>query len=181
MSVGQDPPPGVPVPERPGLFQDWAANAGNPKGRLILLAFRVAQRVRRWPKPWLALGVPYLVIYRIGIEWILGVELPWNLRLGSGARLFHGFGLVVNDQVSIGRNVVLRHGTTIGVGNTTEFGSKAVPVIGDDVDIGSNVVIVGAIRVGNRARIGAGAVVVKDVPDGASAVGNPARILERHD
>jgi putative colanic acid biosynthesis acetyltransferase WcaB len=159
------------------IFQDWLANHKNPKGRLVLLAFRIAQRMRRLQKPWFWLGVPYLLFYRFIIEWILTIELPWNLTLGPGARLFHGFALVINDQVVIGRNVVLRHSTTIGVNATGEFGSKSVPIIGDDVDIGSNVVIVGPIRIGDRARIGAGSVVVHDAPDDSVVVGNPARVI----
>ena len=164
-----------------GLFQDWRANAGNPKARLVLVAFRLAHAVRFAPLPLRLLGVPYLILYRLLIEWILGVELPWKLQLGPQARIFHGVGLVVNDQVKIGREVVLRHCTTIGVGMTTSFGSSQVPTIGDRVDIGSNVVIVGAIRIGDDVLIGAGTVVVKDVPDRAVVVGNPARVVRIRD
>lgn len=160
------------------IFQDWAINSGNPKARLILVLFRTAQLLRRAPKPFYFLGIPYLIIYRVLVEWVLGVELPWNLKLGPNARLFHGMGLVVNDQVQIGSNVILRHNTTIGVKGTLEFGDLAVPVIGNYVDIGSNVVILGAVTVGDGAAIGAGSVVVKDVPKGAVVVGNPARIIK---
>lgn len=150
---------------------------GNVKGRVLLVAFRCAQRVRKWPMPLRLLAVPLLVAYRVTVEWVLGVELPWNLQLGPGARLFHGFGLVVNDQAVIGHSVVLRHCTTIGVAGTLAFGVRAAPRIGDRVDIGSNVVILGPITIGDDVVIGAGSVVVKDVPAGAVVVGNPARIL----
>jgi putative colanic acid biosynthesis acetyltransferase WcaB len=159
------------------LLQDWDANQGNPKARVILLAFRLAGACRRLPKPWLYLTLPYLIAYRIGVEWILGVELPWKLQVGPGLKLFHGTGLVVNDRAVLGRDVILRHCTTIGVKETQALGQGAAPVIGDGVDIGSNVVILGAIRVGSGARIGAGSVVVRDVPAGATVVGNPARVI----
>lgn len=161
------------------VLQDWSANKGNIKGRLILLFFRIAKLVRNGSFPLKVIGFPYLLIYRLGVEWFLGVELPWNLNLGPGARLFHGMGLVVNDKVNIGANVVLRHCTTIGVGRTMEFGSLDVPIIGNNVDVGANVVIIGGIRIGDNVVIGAGAVVTKDVPEGATVVGNPARVITK--
>ena len=63
------------------------------------------------------------------------MELPWNLRVGSGVRIFHGMGLVINDQVEIGDNVILRHCTTIGVGIVTTFDCAEVPIIGSNVVI----------------------------------------------
>ena len=68
--------------------------------------------------------------------------------------------LVINDQVEIGENVILRHCTTIGVGRMTSFGCPEVTRIGNNVDIGSNVVIIGNITIGDGAMIGAGSVVV---------------------
>ena len=159
------------------VFQDWRSNAGNKKAQLVLLAFRVAQSIRRSPRPIYLLGIPYLVFYRVTIEWMLCIELPWNTQVGPGLRLFHGMGLVVNDQTVIGRNVVLRHTTTIGVKETLPLGTQAAPIIGDDVDIGAHVIILGPITVGSGARIGAGSVVIRDVPSGATVVGNPARVI----
>ena len=142
------------------LLQDWSANKGNIKGRLVLLLFRLSQSIRRWPGAFFYIGIPYLIFYRIFVEWILGIELPWNLRVGSGVRIFHGMGLVINDQVEIGDNVILRHCTTIGVGRTTSFGCPEVPRIGNNVDIGSIVVIIGNITIGDGVIIGPGSVVV---------------------
>lgn len=159
------------------IFQDWDANTGNIKARLVTVLFRLAYMVRHAPKVLFYIGLPYLIFYRVFVEWLLGIELPWNLRVGPGVRIFHGVGLVINDQVEIGRNVILRHCTTIGVGKTSQFGCLDVPKIGDNVDIGLNVVIIGNITIGDGAVIGAGSVVVKDVPSNAIVVGNPARVI----
>jgi serine acetyltransferase len=159
------------------VFQDWRANKGNPKARLVLTFFRTTQLIRRAPVPIFLVGLPVLVLYRVLVEWILGIEIPWNLKVGPGLRFFHGMGLVVNDKTVIGSNVVLRHTTTIGVKETMSFGADAAPTIGDDVDIGAHVLILGAVKVGNGATVGAGSVVIRDVPAGATVVGNPARIV----
>lgn len=159
------------------IFQDWSANRKNAKARIVLLAFRMASLFNNVDRPLRYIGYPYLIFYRVFFEWILGIELPWKLSAGPGLRLFHGQALVVNDRVIIGRNCILRHATTIGVGKTSDNFDGAAPVIGDNVDIGSNVVIVGGVHIGNNAVIGAGTVVVKDVPAGAVVVGNPAKII----
>lgn len=163
------------------LRQDYANNPRNPKGRLVLTLFRLAHAVASRKESayvlWL-LGVPYLVMYRVIVEWFLGVEIPPHTRLGPGITLFHGQGLVINDHTVIGRNCVLRHNTTIGCVMNPDRSQGPSPVIGDEVEIGANVVILGGITIGNRAVIGAGSVVVKDVPYCAVVVGNPARVIK---
>ena len=84
---------------------------------------------------------------------------------------------MVNGQTKIGARVILRASTTIGNVMGSDGVASASPVIGDDVELGANVVMVGPLHIGDGARIGAGAVVVKDVPPGGVAVGNPARLL----
>ena len=159
------------------IFQDWRANAGNKKAQLVLLAFRVAQSIRRSHRPIYLLGAPYLVFYRVTIEWMLCIELPWNTQVGPGLRLFHGMGLVVNDQTVIGRNVVLRHTTAIGVKETLHFGTHAAPIIGDDVDISAHVVISAPINVGRGVRINAGSGEVSVRSASATHVSRPAQIV----
>lgn len=159
------------------LFQDWNANQNRPKSRLILLMFRLAQMLRRTPMPFFILSIPYLVLYRVLVEWVLGVELPWNTHVGANFRLEHGQALVVNDCTIIGANCILRNSTTIGNKLLPNGSYSECPKIGNNVDIGANAIIIGSILIGNNVVIGAGSVVVKDVPDGAVVAGNPAKIL----
>lgn len=163
-----------PEPRAGGVLQDFEANRGNPKAQSILLLFRCASTYAR-RTVWYIRPVRAIIgaVYRVCVEWILGVELPWRLQVGPHLRLFHGVGLVVNDGAVIGADVTLRHGITIG--HAMENGP--CPVIGDRVDIGAGAIIVGGVVVGDGAVVGAGAVVVSDVPAGAVVVGNPARVV----
>lgn len=162
------------------IFQDWSANHANPKGRIVLALFRIAHAFSSLPSTWRWLGYPYSIFYRVSVEWILGVEIPWKLSLGANTRLFHGQGLVINDKAVIGSNCILRHNTTIGMARTDlSFGGDA-PVIGNHVDIGAGAIILGGIRVGDHVCIAAGSVVVSDVPSGATVAGNPARIIREN-
>jgi len=157
-----------------GILQDWKANPRNPKIQLSLAAFRLAQRIGRAPRPIFWLGSPFLVVYRVLVEWLLGIELHWKLEIGPGLRIFHGYGLVVHPATRLGADCTLRHTTTLGVVG----GSLEAPRLGDRVDVGCHVVVLGGVEVGNDAVLGAGAVVLRDVPAGGVAVGNPARVIE---
>jgi serine O-acetyltransferase len=103
---------------------------------------------------------------------VTGAEIPLDAQLAGGLLLPHPNGIVVHPRAIIGPNCLLFQQVTIG----TRIGS-AVPTIGGHVDIGAGAKILGAVRIGDHARIGANAVVLIDVPEGATAVGNPARIL----
>ena len=156
---------------------DWAANRGNPKGQLIMLLFRAAQTVRGLPAPWWLLGAPLLGFYDVLVHWFLGVELRYKTRIGPGLRLFHAHALVVHEDTVIGADCTLRQSTTIGNKPAADGSEGGCPVLGNRVDVGANAVILGPIRIGDGAIIGAGSVVLKDVPPGAVVAGNPARIL----
>jgi putative colanic acid biosynthesis acetyltransferase WcaB len=160
------------------LLQDYEANKNNIKGRLVLISFRLAQLCRKSPKPFFYLLIPYLVFYRVVFEWILGIELPWNTQVGTGLKLYHGQGLVVNDHSIIGKNCTLRHNTTIGHKELSNGDFSDSPKIGNNVDIGSNSAIIGDINIGDNVVIGAGSVVVKDLESNAIYVGNPARLIK---
>lgn len=156
------------------ILQDWQVNRETSlKSRFVLIMFRTSQLLGAWPLPFSL----FRFVYQILIEWILGIELPWDTQIGRNLKLQHGLALVVNHETTIGENCILRHSTTIGNKKSKDGLYSASPKIGNNVDIGSNVVILGAITVGNNAIIGAGSVVVKDVPEGAVVAGNPARII----
>ncbi|MBN1671660.1 MAG: serine acetyltransferase [Kiritimatiellae bacterium] len=90
----------------------------------------------------------------------------------EGFVLVHSNGVVINTAVVGGKNLILEHQITIGVER------KRAPVLGDDIYVGAGAKIFGPITIGSRVRIGANAVVLKDVPDDATAVGVPAEIVK---
>lgn len=97
--------------------------------------------------------------------------VPYRCRIGPGVSFGHRQGIVITHNAIIGARCKIRHQVTIA--NSGEGGA----IIGDDVRIGSGAKIIGAVRIGNRVRIGANAVVVHDIPDDATAVGIPARVV----
>ncbi len=156
------------------IFQDRIANKSNTKGLLLLTAYRIASfisknRFRR------VLFAPYLIFYKFSFEWILGLEIPYQTKIGKGLRLYHGYALVINRDCVLGENVTVRHSTTIGNSNAL----SRCPIIGNNVDIGSNVVIIGEITIGDNVLIAAGSVVIRDVPPNVMIAGNPA-IIKKH-
>lgn len=161
------------------LFQDWKANKGNFKGRFVLLNFRFAQLIRKRKLIFLILFW-YLPIYRLIIEWILGVEINWNVEMGKSAIVYHGQSLVIFANTTIGENCTLRHSTTLGNKQLVNGNVTQGPKLGDNVDVGAHVCILGNIEIGNNVKIGAGSIVVKDVPDNCVVVGNPARIIRKN-
>lgn len=154
---------------------DLDANKHNRKGMLVLTLYRVAHSVLDLPKALRPLGYLYIFFYKVFTELILGTEIHWRCRIGPGARVFHGYGLVIHSHSIIGAGVTLRHGVTIG--SKTKGGLLQAPVLGDRVNVGASAIILGGVKVGNGSVIGAGAVVVKDVPAHAVVAGNPAQVI----
>lgn len=104
------------------------------------------------------------------IELLTGVSLPLGAKIGGGLRIWHFGGIFVNSGSVIGKNCTLRQGVTIGA--RSDHGG--LPIIGDDVELGAYAQVLGPVKVGNRATIGAMSVVIKDVPADHTAVGIPA-------
>lgn len=162
-----------------GVFQDWEANKGNIKAQLILMLFRAATLVRS-NKLLIVMLFWYLIFYRFFVEWVLNVELPWSLKAGRGLKLEHGHALVVNGESLLGENVHLRHSTTIGNKKLKDGTYSTCPRIGNNVDIGVQVCIIGDIEIGDNVVIGAGSIVTKSIPPNCVVVGNPARIIKQN-
>lgn len=108
---------------------------------------------------------------------ITGADIAWSARIGPGLVLWHPTGVVIGPRVVIGRDARVQQGITLGAARSRRTGQDGDPVLGDGVYVGAGARVLGPVRVGDRARIGANAVVLIDVPDDASAVGVPARII----
>lgn len=159
------------------LKQDWRVNSGYTKSRLILTIFRVGRQIRSVPIVGKPASVPVRALYRLLVEWIFAVEIPWAVDIGGGLKLEHPTGIVVHPRVQIGSNVTIKQNVTIGIrGSKTD--RHGVPVIGDFCVIGSAAQVLGGISLGNGSQVGAGAVVLQDVGPNCTAVGNPARIVD---
>jgi serine O-acetyltransferase len=107
-----------------------------------------------------------------------GIEIHPGATIGHRVFIDHGMGVVVGETAEIGDECTIYQGVTLG-GTSLAKGAKRHPTLGRGVIVGANAHVLGGFTVGDGARIGSGAVVVKPVPPGATAVGNPARIIER--
>ncbi len=116
----------------------------------------------------------HVVVFSV-VTLLTGIHIPRSCRIGAGLKIWHFGGIFVSPDAVIGARCTLRQGVTIG----NRLADHDVPVIGDDVEIGVGALLLGDIRIGHRAVIGAGAVVLHDVPDDYVAVGNPARNLPK--
>ena len=121
-------------------------------------------------------GVP--LAPRLISQWsrfLTGIEIHPGATIGRRFFIDHGMGVVIGETTEIGDDVLLYQGVTLG-GTGKERG-KRHPTIGNSVVIGTGAKVLGSIRVGDNARIGAGSVVVKPVPDNSTVVGVPGRIV----
>jgi serine O-acetyltransferase len=110
-------------------------------------------------------------------RWWTGIEIHPGAKVGRRFFIDHGMGVVIGETAEVGDDCTLYHGVTLG-GTSWQKG-KRHPTLGDNVVVGAGAKILGPIRIGNAARIGSNAVVLKDVPDEATAVGIPAHIMRR--
>jgi putative colanic acid biosynthesis acetyltransferase WcaB len=156
---------------RRAIGSDMRANPRDPKARLVLFAFRFSQWMMGNLDSPRALSIPFIVVYRLMTEFVLGIELRPKTSVGVGLSIYHGMGLVVNDHAVLGENVVLRNGVTIG----HQHPGGASPRLCNGVTVGANALILGDITVGEGAVVGAGAVVVRSVEPWTAVAGNPAR------
>lgn len=111
-------------------------------------------------------------------RFITGIEIHPGAKIGKGFFIDHGMGVVIGETTEIGDNVTIYQGVTLG-GTGKEKG-KRHPTIKDNVVIGSGAKVLGPIVVGENSKIGAGAVVLKDVPPGSTVVGVPGRCVKRN-
>ena len=131
---------------------------------------RMTSRLWAWKLFWPARFLSQLA------RWITGIEIHPGAKIGRRFFIDHGMGVVIGETAQIGNDCTLYHGVTLG--GTSWRKGKRHPSLGHSVIVGAGAKILGPIQIGDRAKIGSNAVVVKDVPGGATAVGIPARILD---
>jgi len=113
-------------------------------------------------------------------RWLTGIEIHPGATIGRRVFIDHGMGVVIGETAEIGDDSTLYHGVTLG--GTSWNKGKRHPTLGHGVVVGAGAKILGPIVVGDGAKVGSNAVVVKDVPPGATAVGIPAKIIaDRHE
>jgi len=131
---------------------------------------RLAHRLWTWHFYWLARFVSHIS------RFLTGIEIHPGATIGRRFFIDHGMGVVIGETAIIEDDVTLYHGVTLG--GTSWNKGRRHPTLKAGVVIGAGAKVLGPITIGAGARVGSDAVVVKDVPDGATAVGNPARIIE---
>lgn len=109
-------------------------------------------------------------------RWLTGIEIHPGATIGRRVFIDHGMGVVIGETAEVGEGTTLYHGVTLG--GTTWNKGKRHPTLGRNVVVGAGAKILGPIKIGDGAKIGSNAVVVKDVPEGATVVGIPGRIVE---
>lgn len=158
------------------LLEDLRANSWSLRPCCMVVAYRIAHFCSVWRKKsvinniWAA---PVLLLYRFITECLFGYEIQAAATIGRRFTIHHGYAVVINKNVVAGDDFVIRHGITIGNRGPD---SLACPVIGNNVELGANVILIGDITIGNQVIIGAGSVVVGNVPDNALVVGEKAKI-----
>lgn len=128
-----------------------------------------------WASGWKWLG---RVVSNLG-RWLTGIEIHPGAKIGRRFFIDHGMGVVIGETAEIGNDVTLYQGVTLG--GTSWNKGKRHPTLGDGVVVGAGAKVLGPFTVGAGAKIGSNAVVTKEVPAGATAVGIPGRIIAKVD
>lgn len=136
-------------------------------GTPAMLLYRCMQAARG------ARLIPLEMLFNRVISAFCGCVIGRGAEFGPGFVLIHSIGVVINGRVVGGSGVRIEHQVTIGAER------RASPRLGNDVFIGAGAKIIGAVHVGDNSRVGANAVVVRDVPSGATVVGVPARVVRQ--
>jgi len=157
------------------LAEVWLAYPGFH----AILIHRGAHRL--WNRNWRLMARVLAHIARL----LSGVEIHPAARIGTGFFIDHGTGVVIGETSEIGDDVTLYHAVTLGgiapaIDAARQANTKRHPTLEDGVIVGSGAQVLGPITLGKNSRVGANAVVLRDVPAGATVVGNPARIARAH-
>jgi serine O-acetyltransferase len=110
-------------------------------------------------------------------RWLTGIEIHPAAKIGSRLVIDHGMGVVIGETAEVGDDCYFYHQVTLGVARA--IGGKRHPSVGNNVIIGAGAKVLGPIKVGDNARVGANSVVLEDVPSDTTVVGIPARPVDR--
>ena len=141
-------------------------------GMHALWMHRLAHACWRGGLRWLGRFISHLS------RWLTGIEIHPGAVIGRCVFIDHGMGIVIGETAEIGDGSTIYQGVTLG-GTSLAKGAKRHPTLGRNVIVGAGAKVLGGFTIGDGARIGSNAVVIKEVPAGATAVGNPARILHK--
>ena len=155
----------------PAARSGWEVLTCYP-GLHALVLHRRAAWFRRHGMHWLARFTSHLG------RFLTGIEIHPGATIGRRVFIDHGMGVVVGETAEIGDDCTIYQGVTLG-GTSLTRGSKRHPTLGRGVIVGANSQVLGGFTVGDGARVGSNAVVLKPVPPGATAVGNPARVIQK--
>lgn len=159
------------------IADDWRAHGRDwtrPGFRAVAVHRFGVWRMGVRPK---LLRAPFSLLYRVAFRRcrnVYGIELPYTVKLGRGVVVEHQGGIVVHGASEIGDGCIIRQNCTLGIRRMDDL--AGAPVLEDGVELGAGAVVIGRVRLGRGARIGANAVVLDDVPPGATAWGIPARV-----
>lgn len=164
------------------IAEDWRAHGkdATKPGFHAVAIHRLGVAVHQLPR-----GIarkPLVLAYRIGYVHCrnhYGIELPYSVKLGRRVVIEHQGGIVIHGNSVIGDGCIIRQGVTLG--NRYLYYPNHAPRLGRGVNVGAGAKLLGDIRIGNGAAIGANSVVLRDVEDDDTVVGIPARSLVRQD
>lgn len=136
-----------------------------------LLAYRCANKLTKWHIPF----IPRLISQVA--RFFTGIEIHPGAKIGKNFFIDHGMGVVIGETTIIGDNVLIYQGVTLG--GTGKDTGKRHPTVGNNVTVGAGAKVLGNITIGDYTNIGAGSVVVDDVPEHSTVVGIPGRIVRQ--
>lgn len=158
--------------ERDPAVRGWLDVVLSYPGFHALTAHRINHALHR-------AGIPILPRWLSHVaRFFTGIEIHPAASIGQRVFIDHGMGVVIGETAQVGDGCTLYQGVTLG-GTSLSHG-KRHPTLGQNVTVGGNASILGAITLGDNVRVGSGSVVVRDVPSGATVVGIPAHIVAQH-
>jgi serine O-acetyltransferase len=164
------------------LWEYWAEDLRSHEGESSRPGFRALAVYRfgvyrmHWPRNVLRMAMS--VIYRFLFRWVrnhYSIELPYSAKVGRRVVIEHQGAIVIHGNSVIGDECIIRQGVTLG--NRHLNAPFDAPVLGRGVNVGAGAKILGNVKIGDKAVIGANAVVLRDVPAGRTAVGVPAKLM----